>query len=218
MDEDDVWKTEKANQIQANNENLKNDNKLLKIEVNQINNLYLENFEKLEIAKEIVNKTIRKNKELSSQLILNENENNDIKDKTTQIKEKFSFDLNKLEQKLKKTLKEKHEELEENEGTKIRHKNELFLINKLLEEQIFINDQLEKSVMKMKTDLNTSEENNEKLQNSYDSKQKEQIILQDQFDSMRINLMGESDQKKVALGERDLTKKQSEKTLSKLGL
>jgi len=70
--------------------------------------------------------------------------------------------------------------------------------------------------MKMKTDLNTSEENNEKLQNSYDSKQKEQIILQDQFNSMKINLMGESDQKKVALEERDLAKKQNEKTLSEL--
>ncbi len=66
----------------------------------------------------------------------------------------------------------------------------------------------------MKTDLNTSEENNEKLQNSYDSKQKEQIILQDQFNSMKINLIGEFDQKKVALEERDLAKKQNEKTLS----
>jgi len=63
-----------------------------------------------------------------------------------------------------------------------------------------------------------SEINGYSIRNSNDNNQKEQIILQDQFDSMRINLMGESDQKKVALGERDLTKKQSEKTLSKLGL
>jgi hypothetical protein len=96
--------------------------------------------------------------------------------------------------------KERKIEKEETENLKNKYSFEQSVLSHLVEEQKSINEKLEKSKIELEITLNLSGMKIEELQN--------------RLDSMKINLMGESDQKKVALEERDLAKKQNEKTLS----
>ncbi len=96
--------------------------------------------------------------------------------------------------------KERKIEKEETENLKNKYSFEQSVLSHLVEEQKSINEKLEKSKIELEITLNLSGMKIEELQN--------------RLDSMKINLMGESDQKKVALEERDLAKKQNEKTRS----